>query len=49
MAPEVIGRPKCGFCATGHHDNCKKEIKYYDKTWVCECTHEVREQDKLIE
>lgn len=27
----------CGFCMTKHHDNCKKEIKYYDKVWVCEC------------
>jgi hypothetical protein len=34
---------------TGHHDNCKKEINYYDKVWVCECAHEVKEQDKLIE
>jgi hypothetical protein len=49
MEPEIIGRPKCGFCATGHHDNCKKEIKYHDKIWVCECAHEVKEQDKVIE
>jgi hypothetical protein len=47
MAPEVIGRPKCGFCMTGNHENCKKEITYYEKTWVCECPHnqEKKEQD----
>jgi hypothetical protein len=37
----------CGFCNTGHHHNCKKEIKYYEKIWVCECSHgENNESDK---
>lgn len=27
----------CGFCMTGHHHNCKKELKYYDKVWYCYC------------
>jgi hypothetical protein len=31
------GRTKCGFCATGHHENCRPEIKWYDKVWYCYC------------
>lgn len=27
----------CGFCMTGHHENCRPEIVYYDKTWLCGC------------
>ncbi len=31
------GRPMCGFCMTGHHENCRPVIKYYDKEWHCYC------------
>lgn len=31
------GRTKCGFCMTGHHQNCRPEIKYYEKVWYCYC------------
>jgi hypothetical protein len=31
------GRNMCGFCMTGHHENCKPVIKHYDKEWYCYC------------
>lgn len=31
------GRTLCGYCMTGHHQNCRPEIKYYDKVWYCYC------------
>lgn len=31
------GRPMCGFCMTGHHENCKPKIVWYDKEWLCYC------------
>jgi hypothetical protein len=33
---------------TGHHPNCKKEIKYYDKVWLCYCPicHKQEDEDK---
>lgn len=33
MSPNSL----CGWCMTGHHDNCKKEIKHYDSLWQCGC------------
>ena len=27
----------CGWCATKDHDNCKHEIRYYEKLWICGC------------
>jgi len=38
MKAKNPNRPMCGFCATGHHENCKTEIKYYDNIWYCDCT-----------
>jgi len=34
----------CGFCMTGHHQNCKKTITYYEKVWICECQHGLVEE-----
>ena len=31
------GTTDCGWCMTGHHENCKPELKYFDKVWYCEC------------
>ena len=25
----------CGWCQTGHFDQCIKQIVYYDKVWTC--------------
>lgn len=47
MRAKNPSRPMCGFCMTGHHENCKAEIKYYDKIWYCDCTkcHPDREEE----
>ena len=37
MARGSTGTTKCGFCMTGFHEECKPEIKYYEKTWYCTC------------
>lgn len=31
------GTTMCGWCLTGHHDNCRTTSTYYDKTWHCPC------------
>lgn len=28
---------KCGWCITNEHQDCKKEIAYYERVWVCDC------------
>ena len=33
----AMRRTCCGWCMTGDHENCKKEINHYDKTWYCLC------------
>jgi hypothetical protein len=33
----MTGTTKCGWCITGHHDQCKDHIVYYGKTWICTC------------
>lgn len=37
MAKNAKGTRQCGFCMTGHHENCKAEIRYFDKIWYCGC------------
>lgn len=27
----------CGFCITGHHDKCKRVVRWYEKEWSCHC------------
>ena len=27
----------CGWCMTGDHKNCKKELVYPPKNWICGC------------
>lgn len=27
----------CGWCMTGDHENCKKELVYPPKNWICGC------------
>ena len=46
----------CGFCITGHHENCKPKISWYDKEWLCHCkkchpdiSSEVRAKEQEIE
>lgn len=34
----------CGWCITGHHDQCRGPIDYEGSTWECVCTHK-EEQD----
>lgn len=36
---------KCGWCITNYHDTCKREIRYYDKVWLCECDCNKTEND----
>lgn len=31
------GTTTCGWCMTGDHENCKPEIKYFEKVWHCSC------------
>lgn len=51
MKAKNPNRPMCGFCATGHHENCKTEIKYYDNIWYCDCTkcHPDRKEEETNE
>ena len=37
MSKNMSGGSKCGWCITGEHDDCKPEIKYFDKVWLCSC------------
>jgi hypothetical protein len=39
----------CGFCMTGHHQNCKSVITYYDKIWHCACNCEYNKETKKDE
>lgn len=39
--PRTVIRSKgtiCGWCLTQNHEDCKHELAYYDKLWVCSCT-----------
>lgn len=37
--PDRNGKPRpCGFCLTGHHQQCCVEtLPWYGRTWKCEC------------
>jgi hypothetical protein len=35
----------CGWCMTGHHDGCRKEIQYFDKLWICRCSCNVKSEE----
>jgi hypothetical protein len=45
MAKSFTGRTACGFCDTGHHQNCRPKITWYDNVWYCECKT-CRKQEK---
>jgi len=49
MARGSSGTTKCGFCMTGDHEQCKAEIKYYEKTWHCTCEKCHPERGKVNE
>ena len=33
----VLPYQSCGYCGTGHHADCRGELGYYDRLWVCGC------------
>jgi hypothetical protein len=39
----------CGFCMTGHHENCKPLIKWYDNEWYCYCPCEKQQEGEINE
>ena len=42
------GTTTCGWCMTGDHENCKPEIKYFEKVWHCSCEKcDKRENDNV--
>jgi hypothetical protein len=48
---KTTGSVKCGWCMTGDHEDCKTQITYLDKIWLCSCTecHPDREKEKVEE
>lgn len=33
----IIMNCKCGWCLTNECKNCKHEVAYYEKLWICPC------------
>lgn len=50
MDKKTTGSVKCGWCITGDHEECKTQITYFDKIWLCSCTecHPDRESEDEV-
>ena len=33
----IITKHPCGFCMSGDHKQCRHELPYYEKLWICPC------------
>lgn len=33
----TVVRTLCGWCSTNDHDECKRELLWYEKHYVCKC------------